>query len=51
MKIVDNNDILCTLKKEYNDSESIVIPIYSDINKHRLYPLEKLTHRRPRLPS
>jgi len=36
MKIVDSNDILCTLKSEYENSESIVIPIYSDINKHRL---------------
>jgi len=34
--IVDNNDILSALKKEYAESDSIVIPIYSDIRKHRV---------------
>ena len=34
--IVDNDKILSQLKVEYNNSESIVIPIYSDIRKHRV---------------
>ena len=34
--IVDNKNILDTLKKEYANSPAIVIPIYSDINKHRV---------------
>ena len=34
--VVDNINILNTLKNEYNNSDSIVIPIYSDVNKHRV---------------
>jgi hypothetical protein len=34
--IVDSDNILCTLKKEYSESDSIVIPIYSDVHKHRV---------------
>ena len=34
--IVDNEEILCALKTEYAQSDSIVIPIYSDIKKHRV---------------
>ena len=34
--IVDSNKILSALKKEYAQSESIVIPIYSDNRKHRI---------------
>ena len=34
--IVDNNNILNTLKKGYESSPSIVIPIYSDVKKHRV---------------
>jgi hypothetical protein len=34
--IVDNDNILSALKKEYAESDSIVIPIYSDIRKHRV---------------
>ena len=34
--IVDNEEILSALKKEYAQSDSIVIPIYSDIKKHRV---------------
>ena len=34
--IVDNDNILSQLKVEFNSSESIVIPIYSDIRKHRV---------------
>ena len=34
--IVDNDKILSALKKEYAQSDTIVIPIYSDINKHRI---------------
>ena len=34
--IVDNDLILSELKNNYSKSENIVIPIYSDINKHRL---------------
>ncbi len=36
MKIVDNAKIFNALKQEYIKSESIVIPIYSDMHKHRL---------------
>ena len=35
--IVDNDQILRELTAQYKDSESIVIPIYSDVNKHRVY--------------
>ena len=34
--IVDNDKILSQLKVEYDNSESIVIPIYSDIKNHRI---------------
>ena len=34
--IVDNEEVLSALKKEYAQSDSIVIPIYSDIKKHRV---------------
>ena len=34
--IVDNDNILSALKKEYAESDSIVIPIYTDIHKHRV---------------
>ena len=34
--IVDNDNILSALKSEYAESDSIVIPIYSDIRKHRV---------------
>ena len=34
--IVDNDNILSELKQEYAQSDSIVIPIYSDIKKHRI---------------
>ena len=34
--IVDSEKILSALKQEYAQSESIVIPIYSDIRKHRV---------------
>jgi len=35
--IVDNDQILCELKAQYMDSESIVIPVYSDVKKHRVF--------------
>ena len=34
--IVDNNKILAELKVQYDRYDSIVIPLYSDIKKHRL---------------
>jgi hypothetical protein len=34
--IVDSEDILSALKKDFARSDSIVIPIYSDIRKHRV---------------
>jgi len=34
--VVDNNVILNKLKVEYDNSDSIVIPIYSDVKKHRV---------------
>lgn len=34
--IVDNENILSALKRDYAQSDSIVIPIYSDIRKHRV---------------
>ena len=34
--VVDNINILNTLKNEYTDSPAVVIPIYSDIRKHRV---------------
>ena len=34
--IVDSEDLLSALKEEYAVSDSIVIPIYSDIRKHRV---------------
>ena len=34
--IVDNKNILSALHNEYAESDSIVIPIYSDIRKHRV---------------
>ena len=34
--VIDNKNILDILKKEYANSPSIVIPIYSDIKKHRV---------------
>ena len=34
--VVDSEDILSALKKDYASSDSIVIPIYSDIRKHRV---------------
>jgi len=35
--IVDSDLILNELKSKYKDSENIVIPIYSDVNKHRIH--------------
>ena len=34
--IVDSEEILSALKREYAQSDSIVIPIYSDVKKHRV---------------
>ena len=35
--IVDTDQVLSELKALYNNSENIVIPIYSDVNKHRVH--------------
>ena len=42
--IVDNDKILSALKQEYAQSDSIVIPIYSDIKKHRLINMVSLIY-------
>ena len=34
--VVDSEDILSALMRDYAQSDSIVIPIYSDIRKHRV---------------